>query len=655
MRQIFKLQLIILTALFSLGGSNCGFIQKMGQNLAGDSVADSKEALTNAEAVAASKENLEIGFAGSDSTDSVTGNLDLPTTGAGGAGITWESDKPAIIAPDGTVTRPPYGSGNITVNLTATIEKGGVKETVVFVLIVQETPPTDAEAVAADKENLEIGFGGGDTATSVTQNINLPTAGSAGTTIAWQSSDPAVIGTDGTVNRPNFGEGDATVTLTAMISKGGEMEGVDFELTVRRMNIEPPDNITITSGLVPGNVTVEWDPVAGAISYNIYWSTSPGVTPENGNEISTGNPLVEITGVNIGQDVFVSVSAVGEGSESNQSPESSGHSYLLPQKTMTSGCWDDNSLISCVGTGQDGDYNVGREPNFSGPTQHSTYTSDYTTTDETMGLTWRTCKLGASGSDCTVGSPSTMDYPDASGNGTGCDQLNQANGGNGYAGITNWRLPTIEELGLLIKYDYTASWRTFDSKFPNSLSGNLWSNTVAKLQTDHHWAHYNRTGAENYVDGPGGMNNQVRCVSGPVWQNENLLFANLDGTVTDKATNLIWQKCAMGQANDENCTGLPTTGSLSNGIDYCENLSLGDSEDWRVPNINELRSIIKRTEPSGHRIDTQAFPNVSGASYQSSTLPNNYGAQVMVVTFQTGRVFERNDGASATRCVRTAP
>ena len=38
-----------------------------------------------------------------------------------------------------------------------------------------------------------------------------------------------------------------------------------------------------------GEVIVLWDPVPGTTSYNIYWSTSPGVTR------ATGTPITGVT------------------------------------------------------------------------------------------------------------------------------------------------------------------------------------------------------------------------------------------------------------------------------------------------------------------------------------------------------------------------
>lgn len=56
--------------------------------------------------------------------------------------------------------------------------------------------------------------------------------------------------------------------------------------------------------------------------------------------------------------------------------------------------------------------------------------------------------------------------------------------------------------------------------------------------------------------------------------------ANGDGTVTDNVTGLIWQQT-------------PDSGSLSwiQAQEYCELLTLGNQDDWRMPSLKELFSI----------------------------------------------------------------
>ena len=86
-----------------------------------------------------------------------------------------------------------------------------------------------------------------------------------------------------------------------------------------------------------------------------------------------------------------------------------------------------------------------------------------------------------------------------------------------------------------------------------------------------------------------------------------------DGTVTDNLTGLMWTKDAF-----------PTFGTLcsvnwSDGIDYCTSYSLAGYDDWRMPNLNELHSLIDTTQsnpalPTGH-----PFTNVQTVCYWSST------------------------------------
>ena len=77
------------------------------------------------------------------------------------------------------------------------------------------------------------------------------------------------------------------------------------------------------------------------------------------------------------------------------------------------------------------------------------------------------------------------------------------------------------------------------------------------------------------------------------------LTDNLDGTVTDNLTGLIWeQKTAANET-------LRYTHSAA--VNYCENLNLGGRDDWRLPTRNEYSTVFNfgRTSPA---LDTTYFP-----------------------------------------------
>lgn len=67
--------------------------------------------------------------------------------------------------------------------------------------------------------------------------LNLPTTGARGASISWQSGNAEVIATNGAVTRPNVGEGDANITLTATISR----QGID---SVESFNVTIPQRVT---------------------------------------------------------------------------------------------------------------------------------------------------------------------------------------------------------------------------------------------------------------------------------------------------------------------------------------------------------------------------------------------------------------------------
>ena len=79
------------------------------------------------------------------------------------------------------------------------------------------------------------------------------------------------------------------------------------------------------------------------------------------------------------------------------------------------------------------------------------------------------------------------------------------------------------------------------------------------------------------------------------------------GIVIDNVTKLEWQ--------DNEISAIM---NWTNAINYCESLTLGGHSDWRLPNINELNSIIDDTK-SSPSVDTDVFRNVVTKYYWSST------------------------------------
>lgn len=83
---------------------------------------------------------------------------------------------------------------------------------------------TDAQAVQLAAQVFDIYH-----KNSVTENLVLPSAGSHGTTLTYQSSDESILSSDGRVTRP---DDTATVQLTVTFSKGAERAVKQLAVTV---------------------------------------------------------------------------------------------------------------------------------------------------------------------------------------------------------------------------------------------------------------------------------------------------------------------------------------------------------------------------------------------------------------------------------------
>ena len=107
---------------------------------------------------------------------------------------------------------------------------------------------------------------------------------------------------------------------------------------------------------------------------------------------------------------------------------------------------------------------------------------------------------------------------------------------------------------------------------------------------------------------------------------------NGDGTITDNATGLMWASDGIG----EGCNW----GSLkfwAGAIFWAEGLYFAGYTDWRLPNSQELYSIVdcSKFEPS---IDTNFFPNTKWKYYWSSTTDPHITDYALRVNFGYGTV-----------------
>jgi Protein of unknown function (DUF1566) len=89
---------------------------------------------------------------------------------------------------------------------------------------------------------------------------------------------------------------------------------------------------------------------------------------------------------------------------------------------------------------------------------------------------------------------------------------------------------------------------------------------------------------------------------------------NGNGTVTDNLTGLMW-------AQNASIGGFPKT--WYNALIYCNSLTLGGHGDWRLPNMNELRSLFDPSLPSPYLPAGHPFIGVQYCYWTSTTYVYN--------------------------------
>jgi hypothetical protein len=296
---------------------------------------------------------------------------------------------------------------------------------------------------------------------------------------------------------------------------------------------------------------------------------------------------------------------------------------MLPD-TGQSACYGAAGYVTgCSGTGQDAEFSINPMSFVDN--------GDGTVTDAVTGLMWQSEDdntnynwYQASGTYDAFYNYGVIDV---------CGSLS-------YAGYSDWWLPTKKELLGIV--DFGAYSPAIDSTyFPNTESAKYWSSITYASDSYEAWPIYFYDGSTYSAWTDKSNLFSVRCVRGthsPVLS----LTDNLDSTVTDNVTGLMWQQ-------EGNAGSYIWTDALA----YCENSTLAGHVDWRLPNIKELESIIA---------DDKSYPAVDllflytySTLYWSSTTMEAQPDNAWPVHFTDGSLPNTAHSKSndySVRCVR---
>ena len=117
-------------------------------------------------------------------------------------------------------------------------------------------------------------------------------------------------------------------------------------------------------------------------------------------------------------------------------------------------------------------------------------------------------------------------------------------------------------------------------------------------------------------------------------------YTDKNNTVIDQGTGLEWQRTDNG-----------TQKTWQNALAYCENLSLDSKNDWRLPNIRELKSLVDYSKY--YPAIAPDIPCQSSTYWSATTVTNYDPASAWSVFFGNGDdIWKVKTKSYHVRCVR---
>jgi hypothetical protein len=203
-------------------------------------------------------------------------------------------------------------------------------------------------------------------------------------------------------------------------------------------------------------------------------------------------------------------------------------------------------------------------------------------------------------------------------------------------GFSDWRVPTLKELLSIVVFErYDPAIDT--EYFPDTLSSAYWTLTEYSGGLNKAYRVEFNYGVSHTVDK--GYEFYIRCVRGTTIPSPSF-SNNGNGTITDSTTGYMWQQ---------------DTGPLlllEDSKQYCADLILSGYEDWRMPSIRELITIVDHTT-NNPAVDIFYFPNTYSDTYSSSSNAAPFdGSNRWAVNFWYGSNGLGGGSQDWVRCVR---
>lgn len=284
--------------------------------------------------------------------------------------------------------------------------------------------------------------------------------------------------------------------------------------------------------------------------------------------------------------------------------------------SLTGSCSTPSKAIPCPQSdepyfGQDGTYRI-NVPSYSSTVS--------TLTDSVTGLMWQ-----REPESLTKTQAKAVEY---------CAELS-------LGGHDDWRLPTRLEYVTMLDAGLPGGFAV-PTLIPSGTTGIQWTASASGRSASNFFVVHDAFGSVNVAGSA--STNRARCVRGPALA--GTLAVGTD-TVVDSMTQLEWQRTSLDDGNR----------TWAEALDYCEALTHATKDDWRLPNVKELVTIVDETASAAPVVDEASFGDGSASRYWSSTPAMTFSDERVAFTLDTSfgstPIISMTDAAAA-RCVRTS-